>query len=82
MYRGYDIHEMGDKATFEEVAYLLLNGELPNAKQLREFKQQIASERALPKQVERDDAAVAEEHASDGHASHRRVDAWRRSTRI
>src|SRR6266404_3176582 len=52
MYRGYDIHEMGDKATFEEVAYLLLNGELPNAKQFREFKQQIASERALPKQVE------------------------------
>src|ERR1700736_4605925 len=30
MYRGYDIHEMGDKATFEEVAYLLLNGELLN----------------------------------------------------
>src|SRR5439155_1609966 len=27
MYRGYDIHEMGNKATFEEVAYLLLNGE-------------------------------------------------------
>src|SRR5437588_9346017 len=52
MYRGYDIHEMGDKATFEEVAYLLLNGELPNAKQLKDFKQQIASERALPPQVE------------------------------
>jgi 2-methylcitrate synthase/citrate synthase II len=51
MYRGYDIHEMGDKATFEEVAYLLLNGELPNAKQLKEFRQQIASERALPKGV-------------------------------
>src|SRR4051794_29681714 len=52
MYRGYDIHEMGDKATFEEVAYLLLNGELPNGKQLNEFRQQIAGERALPKQVE------------------------------
>src|ERR1700739_254683 len=51
MYRGYDIHEMGDKATFEEVAYLLLNGELPNAKQLTEFRQQIASERGLPKEV-------------------------------
>src|ERR687884_314863 len=43
MYRGYDIHEMGDKATFEEVAYLLLNGELPNGKQLNEFRQQIDS---------------------------------------
>ena len=31
MYRGYDIHEMAEKASFEEVAYLLLNGELPNA---------------------------------------------------
>ena len=48
MYRGYDIHEMGDKATFEEVAYLLLNGELPNAKQFTEFKEQIAAQRALP----------------------------------
>src|SRR6266498_1749352 len=48
MYRGYDIHQMAKKATFEEVAYLLLNGELPNAKQLKDFTQQIASERALP----------------------------------
>jgi 2-methylcitrate synthase/citrate synthase II len=48
MYRGYDIHEMAQKASFEEVAYLLLNGELPDWKQLAEFTQQIASERALP----------------------------------
>jgi len=51
MYRGYDIHEMADKATFEEVAYLLLNGELPNAKQFTEFKEQIATQRELPKPV-------------------------------
>ena len=44
MYRGYDIHGMAEKATFEEVAYLLLNGELPNAKQLKEFTQQIAKD--------------------------------------
>jgi citrate synthase len=48
MYRGYDIHQMAEKATFEEVAYLLLNGELPNAKQLKEFRQQIAGQRELP----------------------------------
>src|SRR5438309_9228351 len=48
MYRGYDIHEMAQKASFEEVAYLLLNGELPNGKQLAEFRQQIAAERSLP----------------------------------
>src|SRR5437867_2193858 len=51
MYRGYDIHDMGDKATFEEVAFLLLNGELPNAKQLKEFREQIASQRELPERV-------------------------------
>src|SRR3989440_8257524 len=51
MYRGYDIHEMAQKASFEEVAYLLLNGELPNGKQLVEFTQQIAAERALPAPV-------------------------------
>jgi citrate synthase len=44
----HDIHDMAQKASFEEVAYLLLNGELPNGKQLVEFAQQIAAERALP----------------------------------
>src|ERR1700731_1059822 len=51
MDRGDDIHAMGNKATFEEVAYLLLNGELPNGKQLREFREQIAAQRGLPKEV-------------------------------
>src|SRR5881398_1453503 len=51
MYRGYDIHQMAEKASFEEVAYLLLNGELPNGKQLADFRQQIAAQRALPGQV-------------------------------
>ena len=51
MYRGYDIHEMAEKASFEEVAYLLLNGELPNGKQLTDFRQQIAAQRALPGQA-------------------------------
>ena len=37
MYRGYDIHEMAEKANFEEVAYLLLNGELPTIEQREEF---------------------------------------------
>src|SRR6185312_7862481 len=36
---------------FEEVAYLLLNGELPNQQQLLEFSQQIAKERMVPKEV-------------------------------
>jgi 2-methylcitrate synthase/citrate synthase II len=51
MYRGYDIHEVAQKASFEEVAYLLLNGELPNVKQLAEFTRRIASEREVPAPV-------------------------------
>src|SRR3954471_20048323 len=51
MYRGYDIHEMAQKASFEEVAYLLLNGELPDAGQLAQFAKTLAGERAVPKQV-------------------------------
>ena len=50
-YRGYDIHEMGEKATFEEVAYLLLNGELPTADQLKKFTEAVGSARALPAPV-------------------------------
>src|SRR5207249_11409183 len=48
MYRCYDSHEMAEEPSFEEVAYLLLIGALPNGKQLVEFTQQIASERPLP----------------------------------
>jgi 2-methylcitrate synthase/citrate synthase II len=51
MYRGYDIHEMAQRASFEEVAYLLLNGELPDVKQFAQFARQIAAERDLPAPV-------------------------------
>jgi 2-methylcitrate synthase/citrate synthase II len=51
MYRGYDIHEMAEHASFEEVAYLLLNGELPDLKQLTKFSHAIAAERSLPEPV-------------------------------
>ncbi len=51
MYRGYDIHEMAEKANFEEVAYLLLNGELPTVTEREEFSRALAKERPLPKEV-------------------------------
>src|SRR5947209_5932217 len=51
MYRGYDIHEMAKQANFEEVAYLLLNGELPDAGQLTTFTKEIVAERELPQSV-------------------------------
>jgi citrate synthase len=47
-YRGYEIHDLADHATFEEVAYLLLYGELPGAAQCREFTTTLAGERPVP----------------------------------
>ena len=40
-YRGYPIEELAEKATFNEVSYLLINGELPNQEQLDEFNRKI-----------------------------------------
>lgn len=51
MYRGYDIHGMAEQASFEEVAYLLLNGELPSMQQLGKFSREIATQRELPAPV-------------------------------
>ena len=41
-YRGYDIRELARYATFEETAYLLLQGELPTAEDLQEFRLQVS----------------------------------------
>ena len=50
-YRGYDISELAAGATFEEVAYLILYGELPNKKQLDAYKAKLKKLRVLPKSV-------------------------------
>ena len=47
-YCGYDVSDLAENATFEEVAYLLFNGELPNATQLAEYKALLTSQRDLP----------------------------------
>ena len=46
-YRGYRIEELAGKAEYEEVAYLLLNGDLPNKDELRDFKAELTKHRAL-----------------------------------
>ena len=50
-YRGYDISILAEKAKFEEVAYLLLHGELPNQEQLNNFLSKIISLRNLPQEL-------------------------------
>jgi 2-methylcitrate synthase len=47
-YRGYDIIELAQHATFEEVAYLLIHGELPNQAQLTAYHQKLKKLRGLP----------------------------------
>ena len=47
-YRGYDILELADSATFEEVAWLLLYGELPNTVELNSYLDELRSLRELP----------------------------------
>ena len=53
-YRGYTVQELCDKCSFEEVAYLVLNGELPNKKQLKKFIKEERSNRKLSKQILKD----------------------------
>jgi 2-methylcitrate synthase len=47
-YRGYDIVELAKYATFEEVAHLLIHGELPNKDELREYHKKLKTLRGLP----------------------------------
>jgi len=53
LYRGYPVQELAEKCTFEEVAYLLWHGELPDAQQLAEFETLERSLRALDPTVKR-----------------------------
>ena len=48
LYRGYDIADLAQHASFEECAFLLLHRELPTAEELALFKSQIDGERELP----------------------------------
>jgi citrate synthase len=47
-YRGYPVTELAEKATFEEVAYLLLYGDLPTRRELADFRGRVAASRDLP----------------------------------
>lgn len=51
LYRGYDIHDLAEKSTFEEVIYLLLYGALPTAQQLADFDAELRANRRIPDEV-------------------------------
>ncbi len=52
-YRGYDITELAKYTTFEEVAYLLIHGELPNSATLSAYKTKLQALRSLPKALKK-----------------------------
>ena len=50
-YRGYAVQDLCEKCNFEEVAYLVLNGELPNKRQLKSFVKEERLDRKLSKEI-------------------------------
>ena len=50
-YRGYAVQDLCEHCSFEEVAYLIVNGELPNREQLEIFTQQERSKRGISKEL-------------------------------
>jgi 2-methylcitrate synthase len=62
-YRGYDIYDLADNATFEEVAYLLLKGHLPNQSELDAYIASLKTLRGLPDQLKQ----VLEMIPADAH---------------
>src|SRR5205823_7198677 len=48
IYRGYAVGDLAEKCSFDEVAYLLLHGELPTPRQFADFQARVAAGRRLP----------------------------------
>ncbi len=62
-YRGYDIADLAEKAQFEEIAYLLLRGKLPNRQELDAYTKKLQSLRGLPAALK----TVLEQIPKDAH---------------
>ena len=50
-YRGYDILEVAETCEFEEIAYLLIHGRLPNVHELAAYKAKLKNLRGIPAPV-------------------------------
>ncbi len=66
IYRGYEIADLAQNATFEEVAYLLLVGKKPTTGELKSFKDELASLRRIPDGLK----AMLRDIAADPPAAH------------
>ena len=51
IYRGYNIHDLASKSTFEEIVYLLINGDLPDKEELNKIDLELKSNRQINKEI-------------------------------
>lgn len=64
-YRGYSIHDLAQHSSFEETAYLLLNGELPTTSELAAFDAKLKAARRLPPEILSIIATLGRAHPMD-----------------
>ena len=64
-YYGYSIDDLATNSSFEETAYLLLHGELPNSAEFSAFDEQLKTERVLPAPLYGIISAIADAHPMD-----------------
>src|SRR6187549_742043 len=50
-YRGYSIHDLAERSTFEETCHLLFHGELPRAAELADLADKLKQARTLPPEI-------------------------------
>ena len=80
-YRGYDILDIAETSEFEEIAYLLVHGKLPNAAELAAYKTKLKCA-ARHSRADQDRArAAARVRASDGRHAHGAPRRWARRFR-
>ena len=80
-YRGYDILDVASTCEFEEIAYLLVHGKLPNAAELTAYKTKLKASAWPAREPEGGARAAAGVGASDGRDAHRRLSARLRAAR-
>ena len=66
LYRGYSIHDLAERSTFEETVYLLLHEKLPTQKELDDFDAQLRASRYLPDEVVQVIRLLHNAHPMDG----------------
>ncbi|HYC18166.1 MAG TPA: citrate/2-methylcitrate synthase [Pseudolabrys sp.] len=64
-YRGYSIHDLAEHSSFEETAWLLLRGELPNKRELGDFDTELKTSRKLPAPIIDIIRAIKDAHPMD-----------------